>query len=107
MTEVRVVLITAPAGGAARTIAKDLVDGRLAACVNVIHGVNSVYRWEGRLEDDTEDLLVVKTTSARIDDLKARIAEIHPYSEPEVVALPVLAGSESYLDWVVGETKGS
>jgi len=107
MSDVRVVLITAPAGGAAKTIAKDLVDHQLAACVNVIRGVESVYRWEGRIEDDTEDLLMVKTTSERMDDLTARIAEIHPYSVPEVVALPVVAGSKSYLDWVLGETGGS
>lgn len=104
MDDVRVVLITAPVGDAAAGIARDLVEKRLAACVNIVAGVRSLYRWEGAIQDDREDLLIVKTTEARVADLIARVHEVHPYSVPEVIALPVVAGSEPYLRWVGVET---
>lgn len=104
MTDVRVVLITAPAGERAAGIARDLVERRLAACVNVVREVRSLYRWEGAVQDDREDLLIVKTTEARVADLVARVREVHPYTVPEVIALPVVEGAESYLRWVMAET---
>ncbi len=104
MTDVRVVLITAPAGESAAGIARDLVERRLAACVNLVREVRSIYRWEGAIQDDREDLLIVKTTASRVADLLARVREVHPYTVPEVIALPVDAGSESYLRWVEAET---
>lgn len=104
MTDVRVVLITAPAGEAAVGIARDLIERRVAACVNLVREVRSIYRWEGAIQDDREDLLIVKTSASRVADLIARVREIHPYTVPEVIALPVDAGSESYLTWVAAET---
>lgn len=105
MPDVRVVLVTAPSGEPAAALARRVVDERLAACVSVIGGVRSVYRWQGEVCDDREDLLVIKTAGDRLDDLVARIREIHPYQVPEVLALPVDAGSVPYLDWVRAETR--
>jgi periplasmic divalent cation tolerance protein len=98
-----VVLSTCPPEMAGE-IARRLVERRLAACVNVVEKVTSVYRWEGKLCEDAESLLVIKTTRARFDDLVREVLAVHPYSVPEVVALPVTAGSARYLDWVSGET---
>jgi periplasmic divalent cation tolerance protein len=102
-TDVRVVLVTTPPGQGAG-IARDLVEARLAACVNVVGSVRSIYRWEGKVCDEGEELLVAKTVASRVDALIARVREIHPYSVPEVIALPVVAGSAPYLEWVAGET---
>jgi len=105
MTGARVVLVTAPTGEPAAAIASRLVEERLAACVNVVAGVRSIYRWEGRVCDDREDLLVIKTGADRLEALTARLKEIHPYEVPEVLALPVEAGAQAYLDWLTAETR--
>jgi len=105
MTDVRVVLVTAPPGDPAADIARRLVDERLAACANVVPGIRSIYRWQGKVCDDAEDLLVIKTTVDRVDALVDRVREIHPYDVPEVLVLPVEAGAAAYLDWVRGETR--
>jgi periplasmic divalent cation tolerance protein len=102
-TPFRVVLITAPRGRKAERLARGLVAGRLAACVNVIPGVVSHYRWEGRLRKDAESMLVVKTSAAKFEKLKAWIAANHPYTTPEVLALDVGSGSKTYLKWLAGE----
>jgi len=107
VTAARVVFVTAPAGETADAIARDLIEKRLAACVNVVRGVSSVYRWKGNVESDTEDLLVVKTSADSLDALEQRIKEIHPYSLPEFIVLPVVSGSRDYLDWVMSETRKS
>ena len=104
-TQVRVVFITAPRGEPAERVARDLVEGRLAACVNIVSAVRSIYRWEGRVCDESEDLLVVKTTADRVDDLLKRVRETHPYQLPEVIVLPVVAGSDAYLQWVAEGTR--
>lgn len=103
-SETIVVFITAPEGEIGAKIARDLVEKRLAACVNIINGVRSVYRWQGEIQDDAEQLLVVKTVRERFEALRQRVLQIHPYTVPEVIALPVIAGSESYLAWVAQET---
>jgi periplasmic divalent cation tolerance protein len=95
-----IVLVTAPRGAKAASIARDLVRSRLAACVNVVHGVRSIYRWEGTVSDDREDLLVIKTTRLRFPAVKARVLATHPYDCPEVLALPVAAGNVAYLRWI-------
>ncbi len=107
MTDVRVVLVTAPPGDPAVAMARLLVDERLAACVNVVPGVRSIYRWQGEVCDDREDLLVIKTASDRLDALVARVREIHPYAVPEVLALAVDAGSAGYLEWVLAEASSA
>ena len=101
----RVVLITSLRGRKAESLAKGLVEGRLAACVNVVPGVVSHYRWKGRLLRDKEALLVAKTTAAKLPSLKRWIAAHHPYAVPEVLALKVDDGSKPYLKWLAGALK--
>jgi periplasmic divalent cation tolerance protein len=98
--EVRVAFITAPDEEAAIRIARALVEERLVACVNVVSGVRSVYRWEGAVQEDAEVLLVVKTRADRAGDLVDRVVELHPYELPEVLLLPAVGGNPPYLDWV-------
>jgi periplasmic divalent cation tolerance protein len=100
---VRVALSTAPDGETAARIARTLVEERLAACVNLVPAVRSIYRWQDRVEDEAEVLLVIKTHAARVDALAERLRALHPYELPELVALPVAAGSAPYLAWVVAE----
>ncbi len=102
-TGVRVVLMTAPEGKAAEDLARALVISGAAACVNRVPGVRSTYRWEGKLCDEPECLLIAKTSVAGLPRLLERVHELHPYSVPEVIALPVVAGAARYLAWVVGE----
>lgn len=102
-TDTLVVLVTAPSTEEGHTIARSLVAEHLAACVNVVPGVRSVFFWEGQLQEEAEALLVVKTRRERYEALQRRILELHAYSVPEVLALPVAAGSPAYLAWV-GET---
>ncbi len=104
MSDARIVLMTAPDAKVAATIARALVDERLAACVNVISGVRSIYRWQGDVEDDAEVLLLAKTRADRCAALAARVEALHPYELPEVVVLPVEGGSERYLDWILSES---
>jgi periplasmic divalent cation tolerance protein len=94
-----VCLITAPQPDAA-SIAAALVERRLAACVNIVPAVRSVYRWEGELQTDDEALLVVKTTRAAVGDLNETLADIHPYDTYELVSLDMVDGSDPYLDWI-------
>jgi periplasmic divalent cation tolerance protein len=98
------VFCTAPLTEAAALAAR-LVEERLAACVQRIEGVRSVYRWEGRVHDDPECLLVAKTTAGRFALLRERLAAWHPYAVPEILALPVRAGLPEYLRWVAAETR--
>jgi periplasmic divalent cation tolerance protein len=104
LTEVRVVLITVPDERTGLDLARSLVGERLAACVNILPGVRSVYSWQGRIEEDPELLLMAKTQAGLVERLSQRVAELHPYDEPEVIALPVDGGSPGYLGWVVRET---
>jgi periplasmic divalent cation tolerance protein len=96
----RVVLVTAPSADAAIAIGRALVDERLAACVNVVPGLTSIYRWQGRREETSECLLMIKTDAARYAALERRVLELHPYSVPEVLALPVDAGASAYMEWL-------
>ena len=98
-----VVLVTAPSLEDGQTMARALVSERLAACVNVVPGVRSVFFWEGAVQEETEALLLIKTRRERYEALERRILELHAYSVPEVLALRVEAGSRAYLAWV-GET---
>jgi len=104
-TEVCAVLTTVPDEGVAETLARALVEEGLAACVNVIPGMRSIYRWEGALQDDSEVMLVIKSQRKRSQALAARINDLHPYELPEVLVLPVCGGSSAYLDWIVTETR--
>jgi periplasmic divalent cation tolerance protein len=95
-----VALSTCPDEGVARQIAQALVTEGLAACVNRLPGVVSTYFWDGALQEDSEILLIIKTTAGRIGQLEARLKALHPYEVPELVAVPVTAGNERYLEWV-------
>ncbi len=105
MTDALVVLVTAPSAERAAEIARALVEERLAACGNVVPGVRSIYRWEGKVQDEEEALLVLKTTRARFEALRDRVLALHPSEVPEVIALPVEAGSARYLAWIADETR--
>jgi periplasmic divalent cation tolerance protein len=105
-TDVLVVFCTFPDIGQARQIGTLLVERQLAACVNLVASVESIYRWEGVVETAAEVLGVIKTTRAAYPALEAAVRTLHPYQVPEVVALPVMAGLAAYLQWVAGETAG-
>lgn len=98
--EVVLALATCPDDQTARSIATALVRERLATCVNRIPGVGSTYFWDGRLQDESEILLIIKTSAARVADLQGRLKELHPYELPELIVLPVIGGNEAYLQWV-------
>jgi periplasmic divalent cation tolerance protein len=100
-----IALMTAPSRDQARTLARTLVEERLAACCNIIDGVESIYRWEGTVEEGREVLLVIKTTAERFEEMKERALALHPYDLPELVALPVVAGSPAYLGWITGSVE--
>jgi periplasmic divalent cation tolerance protein len=97
-----VVLVTAGSAEESVKIARSVVEERLAACVNIVSGVRSIYRWEGKVTEDAEWLLVMKTSRARFAALEARIRELHSYQVPEVMAFDVATGSRPYLDWLLG-----
>lgn len=99
-THYRVVLCTCPEGDTATRLARGLVENRLAACVNVIPGLTSVYPWKGKIETDRETLLVIKTRAGRFAALQEYIHHHHPYELPEIVAVPIEQGSEAYLNWI-------
>jgi len=104
-----VVLSTVGTEDDATRIAGSLVERGLAACVNVVPGVTSVYRWKGEIARDKEWLMVVKTTEARFEELREVLVALHPYEVPEVVALPITRGHSPYLDWIaatVGDESG-
>ena len=101
-----IVFVTAPDLAVARILASGILGNRLAACVNLVSGVESHYRWEGKLCQETEVLMVLKTTGDRLAALEVWVLEEHPYDTPEFVALKIEAGSARYLDWI-SESVGS
>lgn len=98
------VLVTTSSEEEAMKIGRALVERKLAACVNVLGRVRSIFRWEGRVADEPEYLMVIKTTAARFDQLTQEIKTLHSYSVPEVIALPIVQGLNEYLTWVREET---
>ncbi|HEX4075620.1 MAG TPA: divalent-cation tolerance protein CutA [Candidatus Acidoferrales bacterium] len=101
MTDKVVVLVTCGSAREARRIAKAVVERKLAACVNIHDArVESIYRWKGKVESAKEFLLVVKTSRRRFAALQKKIEELHSYDVPEIIALPIVAGSRGYLDWI-------
>ena len=103
MTDKIVVLSTCGSAEEAEKIARRLVEMRLAACVNVLAGVRSFYRWKEAIEDSGEWLLIIKTSRARFDNLRAELERLHAYEVPEVVALPIVDGAPNYLNWLDAE----
>ena len=105
MSETLIVITNCPDEPTAERIARTAVEQRLAACVNRMAPVHSTYRWEGRIENAVEVPLLIKTTRARYPDLEAAIRSLHPYSVPEIIAIPAAAGYPPYLRWVDEETQ--
>ena len=104
MTDAIVVLCTCPDQTSADLLCEQLLNQRLAACINQLPGVTSVYRWQGKVERATEIQLIIKSRQSRFAELQACIQANHPYEVPELLALPVSAGLPAYLDWLNGET---
>ena len=98
------VLTNVPEEALAQSLARALVEEGLAACVNILAPVASVYRWQGQVEHATEIPLLIKTTQARYEDVERAICHAHPYDVPEIVALPIAAGLPAYLEWMREET---
>jgi periplasmic divalent cation tolerance protein len=95
-----VVFSTFPDAETARRIARELVTEKLAACANILPPVESIYHWQGQLDQSAEVLVVFKTTAERYAAMEAQLKQLHPYEVPEIIALPISAGSESYLRWI-------
>ena len=105
VTDKIVVLSTCATEADARRIAKHLVKRRLAACVNIMPGVTSVYRWQGAVESAGEWMLVIKSRRDLLPQIEQEFAKVHPYEVPELVALPIEDGGKAYLGWLAGELK--
>ena len=100
------VFITASNHDEARRIANTLVEEKLTACVQVLPQMESVYRWQGAIERQSEILLIAKTTTGSFDELEKRVRELHSYDTPEIVAVPIVAGSDAYLEWLSANSCG-
>jgi periplasmic divalent cation tolerance protein len=100
-----VVLVTAPNADSAAAMARTLVEEGLCACGNVVPSIRSIYRWEGKIHDDAEALLVLKTERRLVPELKARLPALHPYQVPELLVLPVEDGLGPYLEWLAASLR--
>jgi periplasmic divalent cation tolerance protein len=107
MTDKILVISTCADEAVAERLARALLDARLAACVNVVPGVRSFYRWKGEIESAAEFMLIVKTSRDLFPALRIEIEKLHPYEVPELLALPVLAGAENYLSWLESNLRGA
>jgi periplasmic divalent cation tolerance protein len=105
MTDKRLVLTTAASNDEAHKIARALLEGRLAACVNIVSKIESIYRWQGKVEESEEFLLIIKTTEAALKRLQEAIRELHSYELPECIVLPVVDGSQPYLNWIAASVE--
>jgi periplasmic divalent cation tolerance protein len=105
MSDPRVVFITVPNEETAKTLSHGLVNEGLAACVNIIPGIQSVYRWEGQVQSDNELLLICKTDLAAWDALRTWVTSHHPYTVPEIIQFPISEGSLPYLEWIVSSLR--
>ena len=99
-TDEIVVFITASSEDEAAKIAKALVEAKLAGCVNIVKDIRSIYSWQGKIEDEQEVLMIAKTQKRHFGNLSAKVKELHTYTVPEIIALPVIEGSEDYLTWL-------
>lgn len=105
MTDKVVIMVTASSLRECRKIARHLVEGKLAACVNITQPIQSVYRWEGKVTGDKEYLMVIKSTRELFAEIKTEISKLHSYQTPEIICLPIIDGSQDYLQWLSDSVK--
>jgi len=105
MTDKIVIFSTCPSAEEAEKVAKSLLEKHLAACVTLIPGARSIYRWQGAIEEATEHLLLIKSRRDLFDGLKRELGAIHSYEVPEIIAVPVVEGAPAYIDWIDKELK--
>ena len=105
MTDKVVIMVTAASRRECRKIARHLVEAKLAACVNITQAVESLYHWEGKVADEKEFVLLIKSTRDLFPEIKAEISKIHSYHTPEIICLPIIDGSRNYLQWVSDSVK--
>lgn len=105
MTDKIVVLVTAASLRECRKMARHLVGARLAACVNISPAIQSIYRWQGKLTDEKEFLLLIKSTRELFDEIKSEVRKVHSYTTPEIICLPIVDGSADYLQWIAESVK--
>uniref|UniRef100_A0AC34FQQ6 Divalent-cation tolerance protein CutA n=1 Tax=Panagrolaimus sp. ES5 TaxID=591445 RepID=A0AC34FQQ6_9BILA len=101
-----VVYVTVPNAEIANKIARSAVEAKLAACVNIVPGIKSIYEWQGKIEEENELLLILKTKTSELDRLKEHVLKNHPYDVPEFISLPIESGSEPYLKWINEQVQG-
>ena len=107
MTDKIVILVTVGSKEESQNIARHLVESRLAACVNITQPIESIYWWEGKVATDQEYQLVIKTTGELFPEVQAEIARLHSYQTPEIICLPIIDGSQNYLQWVSDSLKAA
>jgi len=95
-----IVLVTAPGEDVAKKLARSILDKKLAACVNVVPGLHSMFWWQGKIDEQSEVLLIIKTLQDKLGALIAAVKQEHPYDTPEIIALPIIGGSDDYLQWL-------
>jgi periplasmic divalent cation tolerance protein len=103
-TSLVVLYVTASSREEAEKIAANLVETKLAACCNIVQGVNSIYFWDGKVNNDNEALMIIKSRESLIERIASRVKELHSYKVPEVIALPIVGGSSDYIKWVLEST---
>ncbi|KAK9897784.1 CutA1-domain-containing protein [Cystobasidium minutum MCA 4210] len=99
-TSTSVFLVTSPDNGTSRKIAESILTKKLAACVNLVPKITSMYWWDGKVQEDTEELLIIKSSDSLTKQLEEEVKALHPYDTPEFIRLPITAGSQEYLDWI-------
>ena len=104
MPEYIVVFITTSGEDEAVKIARELVESRLAGCVNIVKNIRSIYRWQGKIEDEPESLMIVKTQRSLFEQLSEKVRQLHSYTTPEIIAMPIVEGAQSYLSWLAEVT---
>lgn len=107
MTDKVVIMVTAASRRECRKIARHLVEEKLAACVNITQAIESIYRWEGKLADEKEFVMLIKSTRELFPEIKAAIAKLHSYHTPEIICLPIIDGSRNYLQWIADSVKAA
>ncbi len=106
MNEISIVLVTAGSAEEAAMIGRTLIEERLGACANIVPHIRSIYRWRGKIYDEQEFLIIIKTRTSLFEAVQKRVKELHSYEVPEIISFPIALGLPEYLEWVQGETGG-